>query len=199
VFGIRTASADVPHLVDLHKILEGWVEVMEIGATPPVDVFPILKWVPERFLGNWITRSRRVGRAMDALYGRTIARVQHRRLRAGSRGSFIDGVLDQQEKLGLSQDEVNFLGGVMMEGGTETTSSVMLTFIHAMIKFPRVQKKAQEEIDAVVGEDRSPLWSDYARLPYVSQIVKETMRWRPITPLSFPHALKNGMTGDPPG
>lgn len=172
---------------------------MEIGATPPVDVFPILKWVPERFLGNWITRSRRVGRAMDALYGRTIARVQHRRLRAGSRGSFIDGVLDQQEKLGLSQDEVNFLGGVMMEGGTETTSSVMLTFIHAMIKFPRVQKKAQEEIDAVVGEDRSPLWSDYARLPYVSQIVKETMRWRPITPLSFPHALKNGMTGDPPG
>lgn len=54
---------------------------------------------------------------------------------------------------------------------------------------PDIQKKAQAQIDAVVGPDRSPQWSDYARLPYIAQCVKESMRWRPVTPLAFPHAL----------
>lgn len=70
---------------------------------------------------------------------------------------------------------------------------MLLAFIHAMVKWDKVQKKAQEEIDSVIGEDRSPLWSDYEKLPYVSMIIKETMRWRPVTPLAFPHALAEGM------
>ena len=192
MFGIRSASPDVSHLVDLYEMMEEWSKVMETGATPPVDTLPILKWVPERFFGYWITRSRNVGIAMDALYGRMVSRVKQRRLKIASRGSFLDGVLDQQEKLGLTQNELNFLCGVMMEGGSDTSSSIILAFLHAMIKFPHVQKKAQEEVDSVIGEDRSPLWSDYARLPYVSQIVKETMRWRPVTPLAFPHASSKG-------
>lgn len=175
--------------------MEEWSQVMETGATPPVDIFPALKWVPERFFGNWITRSCNVGTAMDVLYSRMVSRVKQRRLKAGSRGSFLDGVLDQQEKLALSHSELKFLCGGMMEGGSDTSASMILAFIHAMIKFPQVQRKAQEEIDSVVAEDRSPLWSDYAQLPYVSQIIKETMRWRPVTPLAFPHALTNGMSG----
>lgn len=182
-------------MVDLYEIMEEWSKVMETGATPPVDILPVLKWVPERLFGNWITRSRNVGTAMNALYGRMVSRVKQRRLKTDSRGSFLDGVLDQQEKLGLNQNELNFLCGVMMKGGSDTSSSIILAFLHAMIKFPHVQKKAQEGIDSAIGEDRSPLWSDYTRLPYVSQIVKETMRWRPVTPLAFPHALSKGMIG----
>ena len=41
----------------------------------------------------------------------------------------------------------------------------------------------------MVGEDRSPNWQDYSKLPYIAQTVKEAMRWRPVTPLGFPHAL----------
>lgn len=174
--------------------MEEWSKVMETGATPPVDILPILKWVPERFFNNWITRSRNVGAMMDVLYGKMVLQVKKRRLKIGSKNSFLDGVLDQQEKLGLNQNELNFLCGVMMEGGSDTSSSIILAFLHAMIKFPQVQRKAQHEIDSIIGEDRSPLWSDYARLPYVGQIVKETMRWRPVTPLAFPHATNNGMT-----
>lgn len=175
--------------------MEQWSEVMETGATPPVDIVPILKWVPERFFGNWITRSRNVGRGMDKLYGRMVSQVMQRRLKSGSRGSFLDGILDQQEKLNLTRNQVNFLCGVLMEGGSDTSSSMILAFIHAMIRFPQVQKKAQQQIDAIVGEDRSPLWSDYPDLPYVTMIVKETMRWRPVTPLAFPHALSEGKPG----
>ena len=57
-------------------------------------------------------------------------------------------------------------------------------FLQAMVAYPEVQKKAQAEIDSVVGEDHSPNWQDYANLPYIAQCVKESMRWRPVTPLA---------------
>jgi len=188
VFGIRSATPTTPQLVELYEMMEEWSKVMETGATPPVDILPILKYVPESWLGNWITRSRNVGKAMDKLYGKMVARVVQRRRKIGSAGSFLDGVLDQQEKLQLNQNELNFLCGVLMEGGSDTSSSIILAFINAMIKYPEVQKKAQLEIDSVLGEDRSPVWADFAKLPYINMIVKETMRWRPVTPLAFPHA-----------
>jgi len=57
----------------------------------------------------------------------------------------------------------------------------------AMIAFPEVQRRAQEELDAVVGRDRPPTFSDAPRLPYVHAIIKEVLRWRPIAPLGVSH------------
>ena len=178
--------------------MEEWSKVMEAGATPPVDIFPFLKLIPESLFNNWRTRCRNVGRAMDTLYGRMVSRVKTRRLKSGTSESFMDVVLDQQDKLQLSPNELNFLCGVLMEGGSDTASSIILAFIQAMISYPEVQKKAQQDIDAVVGEDRSPLWSDFSNLPYINMIVKETMRWRPVTPLAFPHATSEGIQSLPP-
>ena len=58
-----------------------------------------------------------------------------------------------------------------------------------MVLFPKVQQKAQIELDAVVGHDRLADSSDEASLPYTSAVVKEVLRWRPIAPLGFPHRL----------
>ena len=193
VFGIRTPTPETRHLVELYDLMEEWSKVMETGATPPVDIFPFLKWVPESLFGNWISRSSAVGHAMDTLYGRMVSQVLKRRTAIGSKESFLDSVLDQNESLGLTRNQLNFLCGVLMEGGSDTSSSIILAFIHAMIKFPEVQKKAQAEIDGVVGADCSPRWEHYSQLPYIAMIVKETMRWRPVTPLAFPHCTSEGM------
>ena len=40
-------------MVKLYALLENWSKVMEAGNTPPVDIFPFLKWVPESLLGVW--------------------------------------------------------------------------------------------------------------------------------------------------
>jgi cytochrome P450 len=47
-----------------------------------------------------------------------------------------------------------------------------------MAMYPEIQKKAQAEIDAVVGKDRLPNFSDRASLPYVGAIMKEILRWQ---------------------
>jgi cytochrome P450 len=56
-----------------------------------------------------------------------------------------------------------------------------------MILFPDVQKKAQEEIDRVIGADRLPTTDDRSALPYVEAIVKEVLRWHPVAPMGLPH------------
>ena len=64
----------------------------------------------------------------------------------------------------------------------QTVSSVSSFFL-AMITHPEVQRKAREEIDRVIGNDRLPLFADQVDLPYVEAIVKEVIRWNPVTPL----------------
>ena len=54
-----------------------------------------------------------------------------------------------------------------------------------MTLHPEIQIRAQAEIDAVVGDtwQRMPSLSDRAKLPYVSAIVLELLRWNPAVPL----------------
>jgi cytochrome P450 family 619 len=78
---------------------------------------------------------------MNELYASALKRVQVRRERSegkNSTKSFMDTVLDQSEKLGLSRHELYFLGGVLMEGGSDTSSSIIIAFIHAMTKWSQV-------------------------------------------------------------
>ena len=52
---------------------------------------------------------------------------------------------------------------------------------------PDVQRKAQAELDAVVGPDRLPEHEDRALLPYVDAIAKESLRWKNVLPFAFLH------------
>lgn len=52
-----------------------------------------------------------------------------------------------------------------------------------MVCYPEVQRKAQAELASVVGRDRLPDFEIRDQLPYINAIIKETMRWQPVTPL----------------
>ena len=44
-------------------------------------------------------------------------------------------------------------------------------------------KKAQNEIDRVIGSDRLPTFDDRPNLPFIDAIVKETLRWGTVVPM----------------
>jgi cytochrome P450 len=50
----------------------------------------------------------------------------------------------------------------------------------AMVLYPDVQKKIQEELDEVVGQSRMPNFSDFEHLPYLQATVREALRWHPV-------------------
>lgn len=64
-------------------------------------------------------------------------------------------------------------------------------FFMAMLLFPDVQQKAQEEIDTAVGNSRLPTLEDQDQLQYVWRIVQEVLRWGPVTPIGGLYALKS--------
>ena len=51
-----------------------------------------------------------------------------------------------------------------------------------------VQRKAQQEIDRVIGTERLPTWDDIPNLSYTNLILQETYRMNPLSPLGIPHA-----------
>jgi cytochrome P450 len=166
----------------------------EIGASPPVDWLPVLKYIPERFWGNWRTRAARLRKRILDFHGPLVDRVIERRKNeaGGDRGSFIDGVLNQQHKLNLSRPEIEIMCGNLLEGGTDTMATTLLVFCQAMATHPSVQEDAQREMDTVLSDTELPTWEHREKLPYVASITKELLRWRPPAPGSFPHALAKG-------
>lgn len=61
--------------------------------------------------------------------------------------------------------------------------SAMLSLFLALTLYPDVQKRAQAELDSVLGRDRLPTFDDKPRLPYIDAMFKELMRWRMVVPL----------------
>ena len=69
--------------------------------------------------------------------------------------------------------------------------SLAMTFWMVMILNPSVQKKAQAELDAVIGtrKDRLPTNKDKADLPYIRSIMAEVSRWGTPVPFCLSYAL----------
>lgn len=65
---------------------------------------------------------------------------------------------------------------------TQTTSAIASFFL-LMSTHPAAQQTAQAEIDRVVGNGRLLTLDDQKHLPYVTAVLKETLRWAPVAPL----------------
>ena len=62
---------------------------------------------------------------------------------------------------------------------------VLVNFVLAMIHHPDAMRKAQAELDSVVGRERAPTFEDRDSLPYIRAVIRETLRWRPVAPLGM--------------
>ena len=60
-----------------------------------------------------------------------------------------------------------------------------MTFVYAMLKYPEIQKRAQEELDRVIKPGHLPVMEDEESLPYTTAILKEVLRWKPVAPLGL--------------
>jgi len=67
--------------------------------------------------------------------------------------------------------------------------STIQSFVLAMLLYPDIQRKAQSELDRVVGSDRLPDFGHQPALPYVTGIMQEAFRWNPVTPLAVAHKI----------
>jgi cytochrome P450 len=74
-----------------------------------------------------------------------------------------------------------------MLGGTETTSTTIEWAMAELLNNREMLLKATDEIDAYVRNERLIQESDMKNLPYLNNIISETLRLHPIIPLLVPH------------
>jgi len=58
-----------------------------------------------------------------------------------------------------------------------------------MVRNPHVVKKAQEELDRVIGHERLPEYADVESLPYITAVIREVLRWSPAYPIGIPRRV----------
>uniref|UniRef100_A0A8D0GK87 Cytochrome P450 family 2 subfamily D member 113 n=1 Tax=Sphenodon punctatus TaxID=8508 RepID=A0A8D0GK87_SPHPU len=105
----------------------------------------------------------------------------------------IDSFLEEMEKNKgnpeTSFNETNLLHIAldMFAAGTETSSTTLRWGLIYMVLYPDIQKKAQKEIDNVIGRDRPPTMEDQVNLPYTNAVIHEIQRYGDILPGALPH------------
>ncbi|KAJ7682542.1 cytochrome P450 monooxygenase [Mycena polygramma] len=180
------------HLIGMaDDVIAAWSKVAVPGSYL-VDVLPVFKFIPEWLIpGGGFKKEARICKdkaieAREAPFNRVQAEMD-----AGTApSSFVANVLNS---LGSDADTemIKTCAGTVYFGGI-ALSVCLQAFVLAMVAYPDVQKKAQTELDDVVGKDRLPDFGDQSSLPYCNAIVKELLRWNPPAPLASPHLSVKG-------
>jgi cytochrome P450 len=149
-------------------IQDEWAAVLDPGAMPPFEVFPFLKYVPD-FLTPWRGWRERAGDLkgkQSSFYSELFQEAKAKIEREKGGETLVARLLQDQQKEGYSEIELEYIAGFLIEGGADTTALALLTFIVAMAKFPDIQKQVQDEVDREFGENM-PGKIDGKRLSYL--------------------------------
>jgi cytochrome P450 len=188
-FGWRTPTFEDPKMKQLFDGFSEFAVINQTGTAALIDFFPPLRWLPSFILPTQ-ARARHLHEVEKKLYVGHWLNAKNSIKNGTARPCFCVNMAKIQEKEGFSDDQAGYISGTLLEAGSDTTSSTLYGFVQAMLVFPEVQKKAQEQIDKVVGSDRLPTMEDESNLQYIRGCVKETLRWMPTTILgAVPHAV----------
>jgi len=138
-------------------------------------------WVPL----PWRPAVRRALRTLDAIVWRVL---RDRRAHPGDQQDLLAMLLaasdEEGDGGGLSDQEVRDQCMTMFLAGHETTATALTWWGWAMAAHPQAARWAATEVEQVLG-GRVPTPADVARLPYLTQTLKETLRMRPPAPALF--------------
>ncbi|KAI0693707.1 cytochrome P450 [Cerioporus squamosus] len=191
VYGITMSGNDDEYLALIERAIHALKSSLEPGQYL-VEIFPWLRRLPQWLPGAGFLRDAAEweGAIEDA------RRVPFERaledIRRGQSSPSMMSVTVQwfQAKGGVSHEDLAVLrdaAAISYLAGPETILSHTKVFFLAMTLYPEVQKRAQADLDAIVGPDRLPCMNDMPSLPYIEAVLMESMRWKQINVLGFPH------------
>ncbi|KAG2066224.1 cytochrome P450 [Suillus decipiens] len=155
-----------------------------------VDIVPFLANVPEWFPGAGFKRlAREWSKTCEDVVTTPYKFVQDQMDAGIAPVSFTSKHLGGHTLSAEEDHVVKWSAVSLYGGGADTTVAAIYSIFLAMTLFPDVQKKAQAEIDAVIGPDRLPSFADRDSLPYTEALVKEVFRWHAVAPTAIPHRV----------
>ncbi|KAF9267037.1 cytochrome P450 [Marasmius fiardii PR-910] len=206
IYGEHAKTFDDPVIEAIYTSVRDVTSISLPGAFL-ADTFPFLRMLPD-LLSPWRTRAKELQKKHFDNYMSYVDRVRSDLRNDVPRPSnMVGNYLTARAEAGVGstatyelpgkgvtedgwmRDKMLAMGsGAILEAGAETTASTICTFLLVMLGNREAMRKAQDELDNVVGRDRLPTFEDELRLPYVVACIKESLRCKPMVPLAIPHA-----------
>ncbi|KAL5743454.1 hypothetical protein ACOSQ2_026570 [Xanthoceras sorbifolium] len=149
---------------------------------PPIDFFDLQRLTK---------RMKTVSKLMDGFFDKIIdehvqSKDDHNRTK-----DFVDVMLgfigsNHETKYHIDRGDIKAIILDMFGAASGTSSITVEWALSELIKNPRVMKKAQKEIENVVGKNRMVEETDLDNLEYLDMVIKETLRLHPVLPLLLP-------------
>ncbi|MEM7723774.1 MAG: cytochrome P450 [Pseudomonadota bacterium] len=132
---------------------------------------------------HWVPRPGRTGalRDLGQMHADADAAIERRRLRGGDKTDLLDLLLDAEDPpsgrvMTTAELRENLLTFIV--AGHETTALTLSWALYLCAFDPEVQDRARAEAQSVLGS-RAAAAEDVAALPFIRQIVEETLRLYP--------------------
>ncbi|KIJ40650.1 hypothetical protein M422DRAFT_173441 [Sphaerobolus stellatus SS14] len=191
-YGIHVKAEGDPYLMAAEASVKAFEEVGVPGAFL-VDILPWMKYIPHWVPGAaFKQKGRKWAKSISDMKELPFQTTKTAMLQGAADNCFVASHLEDLEKMKeVPQDQEDVIkntAGIIFAGGVDTSVNLMVTFILAMALFPEVQRRAQAELDHLLGEVRLVEFEDQLELPYISAICKEILRWHPLTPQGIAHA-----------
>lgn len=191
-YGLPIRNKNDPYIEISEQALMG----LAAGAAPGaflVDSLPFLKHVPAWMPGAGFKRKAAVWREWSTkMVEAPFAASQKAMAEGKAAPSFTTNCLadlDESKDVEHQKTVIRDAAANFFVGGADTSVSSLNACVLMMTCFPEIQKKAQAELDRVLGPNALPDFGDEDSLPYITAIVKETLRWNTVTPMAIPHYL----------
>ncbi|KAL1748612.1 cytochrome P450 [Schizophyllum fasciatum] len=199
-YGIDIQRND-SHVAEAEEAVRLLLEVTMPGKYL-VNLVPALKHIPSWFPGAGFQRKAREWRdVIQYVTDRPFLEVKQSMVRVEGvplMPSFTSLSLEK----GVEDEVIRDAAGTLYNAAADTSLITLLNFALAMLDNPEMQRRAQAELDAVLGPlqlpggapGHLPEFADEPHLPFITALVRETMRWMPVAPTGVPHAF----TGEQP-
>ncbi|GFZ10189.1 cytochrome P450, family 81, subfamily D, polypeptide 5 [Actinidia rufa] len=172
-------------------------EIFELsGTTNPGDFVPFLGWID---FGNVERRMVKIQKEADEFLQGLIDEIRNNEDPNGGgrrNKSMIDSMLALQESEPEYASDEMIKGNIlnMLSAGTDTSSVTIEWAMSLLLNHPEILRRARAELDEIIGEDRLVDEPDLINLPYLQNIINETLRLFPAAPLLLPHESSGDCT-----
>ncbi|KAF9259577.1 cytochrome P450 [Marasmius fiardii PR-910] len=193
VYGHRITSEDDRFLKIGSALEQVIIHAGAVGSTP-VDLFPWLRYLPSWFPGTYHhTYALRSRPKIQVVYDYPYQFVTEKMSKGEAPHSFLASQLQDLDSNSTEYEQdiedIKSSSATAFLAGVDTSFSSLMTFLLCMVLNPEKQRKAQKEIDRVIGTDRLPEYSDRESLPYVENVLQEVLRWYPALHFAIPHRV----------
>ncbi|KAJ2928434.1 hypothetical protein H1R20_g8643, partial [Candolleomyces eurysporus] len=192
-YGIQIQARNDPYL-EMSRV---GLQSLNSAAVPGaflVDSFPLMKYIPAWFPGASFKRKAHEWRKVSQGMLKLPFAEAKRQFESGTNtvsviSTCLQKIGDGFEDDAFTEETAQGVAGNVFAGGSDTTVSAIASCILGLLEHPEVLKKAQAQVDSVVGPGNMPELEHESALPYITAIAHETMRWRVVTPIAIPHLL----------